>query len=607
MSVIDLEAPRGAAASVAPVTAASGGAEAARGVKRPHLFLFVFAAWFASLLWFHPRMWSLTELGEGPIAFWSIGYFVVFAEIAWLYGFYNIGVVLLAAVERAGRRREAAASVIVTMGVQQPDVAILYTTCDDFVEHSARSCVTQDYPNYRLYLLDDSRTPEARARVDAFARRHPEKVTVIRRANCIGFKAGNLNHALTAVVREPYFAVVDADEVLPTGFLSGLLPRLLSQPRCGFVQANHRAYPHGDTQLARDLGPGIDIHWKWYQPLRNRYGFVMFLGHGAILRRKCWEEVGGFPEIVSEDLAYAIALRERGYYGVFAEDVVAEEAFPDTVRAFRVRHVKWTRGTCEFLVKWAARLVAAKRITAVEKLDILFPTLNLPLTFFFFLFMANAAFLLPHFLGEMRTLTLVLFDQELAIPVLALRDGVERIFGFDFFAITLMTILAPILCFILELARRPLTLARFLAHSTALYAALSPLTFVAVLGYALTRRATFLVTGAAAERRDVAATAGAHLWRVFSQTHPDSKSAQGFEVAAGAAFLAAALASFQVSFIGVALGFLLLPLMHRLGWDHRWSRRLIWLPGLFIALGVLAGGAGVFGLQPVLFGFGFHF
>jgi cellulose synthase/poly-beta-1,6-N-acetylglucosamine synthase-like glycosyltransferase len=601
MSVIDLEAPPGAKAGAACSASALGAPDA----KRPHLFVFVFATWLASLLWFHPRMWSLTELAEGPIAFWSIGYFVVFAELAWLYGFYNLGVVLFAMIDN--RPKPTTSTLVVTANAQQPAVAILYTTCDDFVERSALSCVVQDYPNFRLYLLDDSKTADMRARVDAFASLHPDKVTVLRRADRRGFKAGNLNHALATVVREPFFAVVDADEVLPNTFISRLMPRLLSQPRCGFVQANHRASSDTGSALARDLGPGIDIHWKWYQPLRNRYGFVMFLGHGAVLRRKCWEEVGGFPEIVSEDLAYAIALRERGYFGVFAEDVVAQEDFPDTVRAFRIRHVKWTRGTCEFLEKWASRLVFSKRITTTEKLDILFPTLNLPLTFFFFLFMANAAFLLPLFLGEQRALTLVLFETEFAVPVLGLRDGVERVFGWDFFAITLMTILAPILCFIIELARRPIALLRFLGHSTALYAALSPLTFLAVLGYAVTRRATFLVTGAAHSRGEQLGTFGGRLWRGLVHTHPDGAGAQTFEMAAGACFLIAAIATAQVSFIGVALGFLLLPTMHKLGWDHAVSRGLISLPALFIGLGILAGAAGVLGLQPVLFGFGFHF
>lgn len=47
-----------------------------------------------------------------------------------------------------------------------------------------------------------------------------------------------------------------------------------------------------------------------------------------------------FPELVSKDLAYAIAIREQGYYGTFAEDVVCKEDFSETVRAFRIRHIK---------------------------------------------------------------------------------------------------------------------------------------------------------------------------------------------------------------------------------------------------------------------------
>ncbi|MEZ4688148.1 MAG: hypothetical protein R3B47_19425 [Bacteroidia bacterium] len=48
---------------------------------------------------------------------------------------------------------------------QPPPIAILYTTCNDFVEASARSCMEQDYPNFRVYLLDDSASPEYQARV----------------------------------------------------------------------------------------------------------------------------------------------------------------------------------------------------------------------------------------------------------------------------------------------------------------------------------------------------------------------------------------------------------------------------------------------------------
>ena len=580
--------------------------------KKPHLFITVFLLWALALAWFHPRLWSLTQLAAGPWSRASIVYFVVFAEIAWLYGIYNLVLVAFAWRHRHGNTRywQAARAALECYGRDTPPVAVLYTTCNDFVAASALSCVTLDYPNFTVYLLDDSSDPDAQARVDAFAREHADRVVVVRRDDRAGFKAGNLNHALARVAHEPLFAVVDADEILPRDFLTRLVPRLIADSTVGFVQANHRSRSGAESQLARDMGVGVDIHWKWYQPLRNDFGFVMFLGHGAVLRRSCWVAVGGFPEIVSEDLGYAIAIRELGYQGLFAEDVVCLEEFPEDVRAFRVRHVKWTRGTCEFLRQWTSRLLRARRITWTEKLDILFPTLNLPMTFFFFLFMINAQLLFPFVLGEFRDLTFVVAGREFVVPVLGLRAGVERIFSLDFFAITLLTIVAPVLCFILELRRRPLRLLRFLTHSTALYAALSPLTFVAVLGYVATGKARFLVTGDRTARLPVLARAGFGfdgLRRWLTETHPDARGVRLFEFGMGLIFLCCALIGAQVSFIGLSLAFLLLPVMHGAGWERSWVRKAVWVPFLVFLAGLSLGVAGVAGLQPVFFGYGFHF
>lgn len=573
--------------------------------KRPHLFVVTFAAWAMALAWFHPRMWSLTELAGTPTAFASIAYFVVFAEIAWLYGFYNIAIVLFALVDRVERNSTTAQRTLDHLldGKGGPGVAVLYTTCNDFSERSAQSCVDLSYADFRVYILDDSDNPDMIARVDAFAAANPARVQVVRRGSRRSFKAGNLNHALYFVAKEPFFAIVDADEILPVNFLSALAPTLVADPQCGFVQANHRSDPLAQSPLGRDMGIGVDIHWKWYQPLRNDYGFVMFLGHGALLRRSCWEEVGGFPEIVSEDLGYAISIRRLGYYGVFRQDVMCLEEFPETVRAFRIRHVKWTRGTCEFLHRWTAQLLRARSVTAVEKLDILFPTLNLPLTLFYFLFMVNAQFLFPFVLGEIRPITFVVLDREFVTPVLTLRSEMSRIFGLDFYAITLVTIVAPILCFVLELWKTPIRLFRFLTHSTALYAALSTLSFISVLGYGATRKAQFYVTG---DTSDVASPQAIRKRRL-TDTHPDSVCVRGLEIVTGIAFLASAIATVQLGFAGVALAFTLLPVMHSLGWKHPFVGPLSWLPFALILSGVGLGALGVAGLQPVFFGFGFHF
>jgi hypothetical protein len=85
-----------------------------------------------------------------------------------------------------------------------------------------------------------------------------------------------------------------------------------------------------------------------------------------------------------------------------AADVVCLESFPDSVRSFRVRHVKWTRGTCEFLRRYLWRLVRSRCMSRTEKLDILFPTLNLPLTVFFFGFVLVTSIALP-LVGALRT------------------------------------------------------------------------------------------------------------------------------------------------------------------------------------------------------------
>ena len=569
---------------------------------RPHLYLSVFTAWLLALIWFHPRLSGLLWAEEGFFSWCALVFFVFFTELAWLYGLYNVGVVVFAALYQRRKKPPTGSAPPRFAGTE---VAVLYTTRNDFVEASARSCVTLDYTHYHVYILDDSTDPAYRRRVDAFAAEWRDRVTVVRRGTSKGFKAGNLNHALATTAHEPLFAIADADEILPKNFLRVLVPKLLANPNCGFIQANHRANPDAPSELARIMGTGIDIHWRWYQPLRNYYGFVMFLGHGALLRRHAWEEVGGFPEIVSEDLAYALAIREKGYYGVFEETVTCYEDFPETVRAFRVRHVKWTRGTSEFLRLHFWPVVRSPLISWTEKLDVLFPTLNLPLSLAYFCFMVVAGLFLPWILGEPHPLTLVLGSREIVVPLRGLPPEFASIFTADFYAITVLTIFAPVLCFIVELIRRPWQLFKFLTDSTVLYAALCPLSAVSVLSFLVTGEARFLVTGDTASPSGNAETRP--LGRVLGDTHPDRLAVRGFEFLSGAVFLIGSALSFQVSFFGLAIAYLLLPSMHRRGWDRGPARVLKWLPFALIVAGILLGGLSVMGLEPALFGYGFHF
>ena len=72
-------------------------------------------------------------------------------------------------------------------------------------------------------------------------------------------------------------------------------------------------------------------------------------------------------------------------------------------------------------------------------------------------------------------------------------------------------------------------------------------------------------------------------------------------------FLVIAAAGFQIAFFGLALAFICLPLMHAADWRNGVSRVLVWIPFPLIMIALLLGGVSLLGLQPVLFGFGFHF
>jgi uncharacterized membrane protein (UPF0136 family) len=97
-------------------------------------------------------------------------------------------------------------------------------------------------------------------------------------------------------------------------------------------------------------------------------------------------------------------------------------------------------------------------------------------------------------------------------------------------------------------------------------------------------------------------------WQQFlAKSHPDTRLVQGFEIFTGLLFGIASVVMFQISFMGLCLAFLLLPLMHHLKWENRFVRTFVYVPFALIMLGVLLSGFSVFGMKAVFFGYGFHF
>src|SRR5690606_31760798 len=210
-------------------TPAAGVATAATNWRpKPHLYLTVIGLWTFAVCWFHPQLSQLLEVGRTPPEKAALWFFILFIDVAWAYAAYNVGVILFGLLYR----RRARCPEVPTVATEHPAVALLYTTCNDFAPVSVLSCVQQRYPNYRVYILDDSTDASSAARIDVFAAPRRDQLTFVRRADRRACMAGNLNHALATVAREPLFALVDADDILPPDFLARLVPRILSMPDC---------------------------------------------------------------------------------------------------------------------------------------------------------------------------------------------------------------------------------------------------------------------------------------------------------------------------------------------------------------------------------------
>ena len=111
---------------------------------------------------------------------------------------------------------------------EKPRVLLLYCTCNDFNAEALETCMRQRYEHFHTVILDDSKDEEYKRKIDEFAQTHD--VTVVRRENRVGFKAGNLNNYLQGRTDYDYFVVLDSDERIPENYITEV-HKLLNSPK----------------------------------------------------------------------------------------------------------------------------------------------------------------------------------------------------------------------------------------------------------------------------------------------------------------------------------------------------------------------------------------
>jgi cellulose synthase/poly-beta-1,6-N-acetylglucosamine synthase-like glycosyltransferase len=550
-------------------------------------------------------------------------------------------------------------------------VVLLYPTRNDLRKEAVAALRLVQAPGggtCEVVLCDDSTLEEWRMKVDALALEATTSVSpcsgdnpqldeqaalqglnqmrVIRRpAESPGWKAGNINYALRRLKGEGFthFAVCDADGILPKDFVERTVQYFRNGDghnenphgvcgRVAFAQTRQEGDRTASTSFSRSLAPAVGAHFRQQVAGRSAgEGFVMFYGHGALISMEAWHTVGGFPEIVTEDLAFSMELRAMGWRGVYADEVVCTEEFPLTWPQLRKRTDKWIRGTAECLKLHGRTFFGSREVPWTEKVDVFMHGSQHFLAVPMLLFLVLLATVLPWQMKEFRlpgSFFLPPVPQGKTLVEAAIELRYHVFWSWDFYLMMVVAMLSPLLAFSLEsLNRRNIEgtgqdedtwdknslrdtnrttgmvavdqvpgvigfrwgqLPGFFLASTFTYLGGVVAESLSVLVYLGTGRATFRVTNDAAEASIEAAgncPSSVLQGRQQQGFNPNDWLVYALEVVIGAGFLVATWLHRNLWFLGPGIALILSPLVASRrfgGFERWWIRTLTAVPGLCI-------------------------
>jgi hypothetical protein len=121
--------------------------ELIRDHSREGVFLWVLVVWLCLLLYFDPRLLALTYAAPNILSKLAVVIFVLCLDSIWLYTVYHT---FMIAVSLTLRQRYT--EPVLEPLTENPTVAVLYTTRNDFSAEAVASCLDLDYPNARLFI-----------------------------------------------------------------------------------------------------------------------------------------------------------------------------------------------------------------------------------------------------------------------------------------------------------------------------------------------------------------------------------------------------------------------------------------------------------------------
>jgi len=213
-----------------------------------------------------------------------------------------------------------------------------------------------DYPisRHEIQVLDDS-TDDTKDLIDQIVSEYQKKgykISVIRRKNRIGFKAGALQNGLKYTNAE-FVAIFDSDFVPPKDFLKKTLSFFMKRPKLGLVQARWGHLNSKSSLVTMGQAMGIDGHFMVEQAARSWNNlFMNFNGTAGVFRRAAIESCGGWHhDTLTEDMDLSYRMQLNDWESEYVPEIEVPAELPEDINAFKNQQFRWAKGSIQTALK----------------------------------------------------------------------------------------------------------------------------------------------------------------------------------------------------------------------------------------------------------------
>lgn len=364
-------------------------------VKTKYALALLFSvSWMTFSFWYSQPWYEDLSCEIGP---YPAYFFITF--IAIIPGFMNAFVAMALLLDKRPR---------VVEGKTYPPVTILVAAYNEekAIASTLSGIFLQEYPaEIRVIVINDGSKDGTAHVVRDFQGKHANLEFIDLNRN--GGKAAALNHGLKKCKTDIVISI-DADSYILKCGVQHLVGRYLSDP------SETRAVA-GSILIRNSRENWITKAQEWdyflgiatIKRIQSLFqGTLVAQGAFSLYDRKTLVELGGWPEMVGEDIVLTWKILLAGYRVGHAEDALAFTDCPNTLKKFVRQRQRWSRGLIETFKENPMILFKARLSTTYIWWNTMFPLMDFAYTFGFLPGLVLACFGIYWIVGPM-TLSLL--------------------------------------------------------------------------------------------------------------------------------------------------------------------------------------------------------